>query len=63
MTNRKADEKRLTVDIPEAAKRIGIGRNQAYEAAKSGKLPTIKIGRRVLVPIVGLDRFLRGEVA
>jgi hypothetical protein len=34
-------EDRLAIDIPEAARRLGIGRNQAYEAAKAGELPTI----------------------
>jgi hypothetical protein len=35
-----------------------FGRSAAYEAARTGQLPTIKIGRRLLVPIVALDRLL-----
>jgi len=38
-----------------------MGRNQAYEAAKAGEIPTIKIGRRLLVPRAALDRMLGHE--
>ena len=49
-----------TLSIPEAGKALGIGRSAAYEAARTGQLPTIKIGRRILVPVVALERLLRG---
>jgi excisionase family DNA binding protein len=52
---------RETLTIVEAANRLGIGRNQAYEAAASGQLPTIRIGKRILVPVVALNRMLAGE--
>jgi excisionase family DNA binding protein len=55
----KAERKTLTV--PEVAKLLGIGRNQAYEAAKRGEIPTIRIGKRILVPLVALEQKLRGE--
>jgi excisionase family DNA binding protein len=44
--------------IPEAARLLGISRNGAYEAAKRREIPTIRIGRRLLVPVVALDRLL-----
>lgn len=50
-----------TTTIVEAAKRLRIGRNQAYEAAHRGELPVIKIGKRLLVPTIALDRLLSGE--
>ena len=46
--------------VPEAAKVLGIGLSIAYEAARTGELPTIKIGKRILVPLVALDRKLHG---
>ncbi len=52
------DDEKVAFSIAETAKRLGIGRNQAYEAARSGELPTIRIGRRLLVPKVALDRLL-----
>jgi excisionase family DNA binding protein len=59
-TGRK-QEAPATTTIEAAAKRLGIGRNQAYAAAHSGQLPVIKIGARLLVPTAALDRMLSGE--
>lgn len=47
--------KRLTMTVQEAAKKLGIGRNQGYDAARRGEIPTIKIGKRLLVPVVALE--------
>jgi excisionase family DNA binding protein len=41
---------RLTLTVPEAAELLGISRGVAYEAARSGELPAILLGRRLLVP-------------
>jgi excisionase family DNA binding protein len=41
---------RRTLTVPEAAELLGISRGVAYEAARSGELPVIKLGRRLLVP-------------
>ncbi len=46
--------------IPETAKILRIGRNSAYEAARRGQIPTIKIGKRLLVPRNALERLLAG---
>ena len=53
---------RRTITIPEVAKLLGIGRNQAYEAARRGEIPVIKIGKRLLVPLVALERMLQETV-
>jgi excisionase family DNA binding protein len=49
---------RKTMTIPEFAEEAGIGRNAAYDAAKRGEIPTIRLGRRLLVPREALDRML-----
>lgn len=54
---------RMTITVPEAAERLGVGRNQAYEAAKRGQIPTIKIGKRLLVPVAAFQRMLDGAAA
>ncbi|HAN64462.1 MAG TPA: DNA-binding protein [Rhizobiales bacterium] len=57
----KADSiERKTLTIPETAKLLGVGLNQAYEAARRGEIPTIRIGRRILVPVAALERKLQG---
>ena len=42
----------------EAAKVLRIGRNAAYEAIQRGDIPSVRIGRRILVPKVALQRML-----
>lgn len=51
------------MSITETAKELGIGRNQAYEAARRGEIPVIRIGKRLLVPKAALERMLAGETA
>jgi excisionase family DNA binding protein len=57
---RTKDASRQTYDVEEAAQLLGIGRNQAYEAARRGDFPTIRIGKRLLVVKAALDRLLNG---
>ncbi len=52
---------RLTITIAEAAQQLGIGRNSAYEAAHSGEIPTVRIGRRLVVPKAALEKMLTGD--
>jgi excisionase family DNA binding protein len=49
---------RLTYTVAEAARLLGVSRGVAYESARTGELPTIRLGRRVLVPRHPLERFL-----
>ena len=50
-----------TQSVDDAAKELGIGRNQAYAAAKRGEIPTIRIGHRILVLTEPLKRMLGGR--
>lgn len=52
-----------TVTVKEAAKLLGVGINNAYELTASGRLRSVKIGRRVVVPVRELDAFLEREMA
>ena len=49
---------RLVYTVEEAGEILGIGRSKAYEAANCGEIPTIRIGRRILIPKTALDRLL-----
>jgi excisionase family DNA binding protein len=55
---KRREDERLTLSVPEVAARLGLSRNGAYEAVAAGQIPSIRIGRRVLVPRVALDRLL-----
>ena len=48
----------LTYSVEEAGRLLGICRNSAYQLAAGGQLPTIRLGRRLLVPRAALDRLL-----
>ena len=46
---------RATISVPDAgALFFGLARNAAYEAAKKGDIPTIRIGGRIVVPVAPL---------
>lgn len=47
-----------TLSIEEAAQVLGVSRGLAYEAARRGELPTIRLGRRLLVPTARLREML-----
>jgi Helix-turn-helix domain len=60
INNGDLESEKLTITVPQAGRALGIGRNAAYEAARNGQLPTIRIGKRLLVPIVAFKRLLTG---
>ena len=37
---------------------FGLSRNKAYEAASRGEIPTLRFGKRIVVPTVPLRRML-----
>jgi excisionase family DNA binding protein len=47
--------------VPEAAKLLRIGKNQAYELVKNGRLGAIKLGKKIIVPKLSLIDFCRNE--
>jgi excisionase family DNA binding protein len=49
---------RRTYSVEEAGRLLGLSRNTAYARAADGTLPTIRFGRRLLVPKATLDRLL-----
>jgi excisionase family DNA binding protein len=49
----------LTVE--EAAAILRLSRNAAYEAIARKEIPSIRIGRRILVPMASFERMLAGD--
>ncbi|MGU3536851.1 helix-turn-helix domain-containing protein [Methylobacterium sp. A54F] len=49
---------KATLPIPVAGKLLGISRDTAYDAARSGDLPTLRFGRRLVVPTSKLREML-----
>jgi excisionase family DNA binding protein len=51
-------DRRLCVTVPEAAKMLGISRNFCYQLVREGKLPSIRFGKRILIPLAALEKML-----
>lgn len=49
---------RSTLTADELAIYLGISRHHVYQLAKSGELPSIRLGRRVLFKKDSVDRFM-----
>lgn len=47
---------RRTITVEEAGRQLGLSRNSAYQAAGRGEIPTIRMGRRLLVPLAAFER-------
>ena len=50
---------RLTMSVAEAAKVLGMPRSSAYAAVACGAIPSIRIGRHIVVPRAAVDRVLQ----
>jgi len=45
-----AERNELVMPVwPDAAKLLGIGKQAAYDMARTGKLPILRVGRKILV--------------
>jgi excisionase family DNA binding protein len=49
---------RRTLSVSEAALILGISRAHAYDCVRSGELPSITLGRRVVVPRQAIEELL-----
>jgi excisionase family DNA binding protein len=47
---------KLCYTVPEAAALIGVSRNNGYELARRGEIPTIRFGKRIMVPKAKFNR-------
>ncbi|XID90463.1 helix-turn-helix domain-containing protein [Paenibacillaceae bacterium WGS1546] len=49
---------KMMFTLPEVAKILGITKERAYAVARSGLLPTVRIGRQIRVERQQLDRWI-----
>jgi excisionase family DNA binding protein len=47
-----------TMTVEQAGEALGVSRASAYEGVKSGAIPSIKIGRRIVVPTAKVRKML-----
>jgi excisionase family DNA binding protein len=49
----------LSVRVREACRLTGIGRSKLYELIAAGEIEVVKVGTITLIPMAGLQSFLR----
>lgn len=50
------------LSVPEAAALLRIGRDKMYDCIRRGEIPSLRFGKRIVVPVPGLMRLLNGEM-
>lgn len=51
-------EEKIALSVDEARSRLGLSRGLMYEAVRSGRIPSFRVGRRILIPVSALLRKL-----
>jgi len=49
---------RATLDVDEAAELLGLSRDATYAAVAAKQIPSLRIGRRIVIPRAALERML-----
>jgi len=57
-TDRKQVNMRRTMDVDEVAAVLGIGRSTAYKLVATHVIPAIRLGNRVVISTVEIERLL-----
>ena len=51
---------KITYTVTEAAELLGISRSSAYECVRRGEIPSLTLGRRVVIPRRAFEAVLDG---
>ncbi len=54
-------EECLTLTVPAAARKLGIARGTGYDMARRGIIPTLRFGKKLVVPVRAIERMLDVE--
>ena len=52
---------KLTMSVEELREQLGIGRNQAYQLARSEGFPCVHVGNRILIPMKEFHEWLAAQ--
>lgn len=52
----------LMLSVPEMATALGISRAGAYELARSGGFPALRIGNRIVIPKDSLQKWVNQNI-
>ncbi|MDW3217750.1 MAG: helix-turn-helix domain-containing protein [Acidimicrobiales bacterium] len=51
-------QRKRTYTVTEAAQQLGISRSTAYECVRTGEIPCLRFGRRIVVAATVIDQLL-----
>ena len=52
---------RMAISVQETAKRLGVSRQTMYTHLRQGRIRSVKLGRKTLIPVTELASFLAGK--
>jgi len=52
---------KVTYRVDEVARLLGLSRNAAYEAVTRGEIPSLRFGRRIVIPRLAFERLLEAR--
>lgn len=52
---------RISLNVPEAAAALGISERHCWTLVQAGRIPSVRLGRRVLVPVAALEAWINSE--
>jgi len=50
---------KMVYSVQEAASKLGISKGLAYQLVKERRLPVLDLGKRKVIPIVALERWIQ----
>ena len=53
-----SEQARIVFSVQEISRLLGLSRASTYEAVRVGSIPSIKVGRRILIPKSALQELL-----
>ena len=54
---------KLAITVPELAKALGVGRNQAYTLCARSDFPAIRLGGKIVIPIEPLMKWINEQAS
>lgn len=52
---------RRAVSIVDAAGMLGVGRSKIYDLMRDGKLASVHLGKRRVIPVAAIDALVKGS--
>ena len=54
----KTELTELALSIVEAAQKLGISRGLCYRLVREGRIPSVRLGRRIVIPLAAIVKML-----